>query len=1130
MKLFNYLSLILLVCYVTVTSAQVPNTVAYQAILADNSSEALIGTTVQVRFTIEKNNAVIYVEEHETITNDIGKIVLLIGNGTILEGKWEDIPWQEGGFEIDVAINYGQGFSNMGIMPLNSVFYAFHAKSALVADSIRNLDLNNLKDDQQLSLNGNILQIENGNTVDLSTLVGIQGPQGEMGPQGEQGEQGPQGIEGPQGPQGDPASDDQQLTISNDTIYLENGGNIVLPTGTIDTDQQTLSLSGDTLSIANGNSVVLPNWTDVSEGLIANFPCTVVEQLDAQHEPNNNGLGEFITTAWQEFFPIKTGELTRLEINNQGPLNWASSITLNIYNGQGTGGTLLSTSSFTGGNTESWKNFELPAPISVVKDHSYTFQLTGSSTMTIAIQSGYAGASSTPNDIRFRTYVKSCDTIFIVSTPTSEGSVNLSNIDTLIFSNGTMQISAATDDQLLSYSNNSLTIENGNSINLSDLINDADADPANEIQALNISNDTIYLTNGGFIKLPEDKIDDSDADPTNEIQSINISNDTIYLENGGSVKLPEDMVDDNDADPSNEIQTLSISNDTIYLENGGFAKLPEDMVDDADANPTNEIQVLSISNDTIYLESGGFAKLPEDMVDDADADPNNEIQVLSISNDTVYLENGGFVKLPVLTGTLLADNDNDTKIQVEENMDEDIIRFDLSGTEYFRMEGGRLGVYNTGNSVIIGNQAGLNDDFTNNYNVFLGYRAGRIATTANYNVAIGKETMEALTSGAYNIGLGQRSLYKATTGTDNIAIGSPALNQITTGSENVSVGSFTLENNVTGNNNVALGQYAGNTTLGSGNVFLGSEAGRNEIGSNKLYIDNSNTTDPLVYGEFDNNKLRINGTLSASSGFTDTDGDTKIGVETLADEDMIRFSQAGLEYQRFEPKKISLLAGLSGLGSNLELTFEEGSKINKIRSVIPNNTTASNFKLQLFANGNKGVELDGNGKLTINNNYSLPTTDGNDGDILVTNGNGELSWEDQQQLSLSNNTLSLEDGGSVDLSGYAQQLSLSTNTNGGKVLDLTGSNSVELGIIRVTRELNWPSIPANNSTPLTISVPGAQVGGVCYISPSESLPGPAVIQSCRVSSADNIIVRIRNTQGNTDVNPQNMDYYIVVIN
>jgi len=51
-------------------------------------------------------------------------------------------------------------------------------------------------------------------------------------------------------------------------------------------------------------------------------------------------------------------------------------------------------------------------------------------------------------------------------------------------------------------------------------VDDDDADSTNELQALNISNDTIFLNNGGYVKLPADRIIDADADTTNEIQNL----------------------------------------------------------------------------------------------------------------------------------------------------------------------------------------------------------------------------------------------------------------------------------------------------------------------------------------------------------------------------------------------------------------------------------------------------------------------------------------------------------------------------------------------------------------------------------------------------------------------------------
>jgi hypothetical protein len=47
-------------------------------------------------------------------------------------------------------------------------------------------------------------------------------------------------------------------------------------------------------------------------------------------------------------------------------------------------------------------------------------------------------------------------------------------------------------------------------------------------------------------------------------------------------------------------------------------------------------------------------------------------------------------------------------------------------------------------------------------------------------------------------------------------------------------------------------------------VLIGYEAGNAETGSNKLYIENSNSTTPLIYGEFDNDILRVNGTLQVN--------------------------------------------------------------------------------------------------------------------------------------------------------------------------------------------------------------------------------------------------------------------------
>lgn len=102
-----------------------------------------------------------------------------------------------------------------------------------------------------------------------------------------------------------------------------------------------------------------------------------------------------------------------------------------------------------------------------------------------------------------------------------------------------------------------------------------------------------------------DQVDDADADPSNEIQTLSQSGSTITLSNGGGTA----NVNDGDADPSNEIQTISTSGSTLNLSNGGGSV----SLNDADADPTNELQSLSLSGNTISLSgSGGQVTIPND--------------------------------------------------------------------------------------------------------------------------------------------------------------------------------------------------------------------------------------------------------------------------------------------------------------------------------------------------------------------------------------------------------------------------------------------------------------------------------------------------------------------------------------
>lgn len=82
-----------------------------------------------------------------------------------------------------------------------------------------------------------------------------------------------------------------------------------------------------------------------------------------------------------------------------------------------------------------------------------------------------------------------------------------------------------------------------------------------------------------------EEINDADSDPANELQSINLSGNNLTLSNGGgSVVLPSTpsytggnginingsvIENTGDLDPNNEIQTISLSGNNLTLSNGG---------------------------------------------------------------------------------------------------------------------------------------------------------------------------------------------------------------------------------------------------------------------------------------------------------------------------------------------------------------------------------------------------------------------------------------------------------------------------------------------------------------------------------------------------------------------------------
>ncbi len=173
------------------------------------------------------------------------------------------------------------------------------------------------------------------------------------------------------------------------------------------------------------------------------------------------------------------------------------------------------------------------------------------------------------------------------------------------------------------------------------------------------------------------------------------------------------------------------------------------------------------------------------------------------------------------------------------------------------------------NNVFLGTNTGTNNQ-SGYDNIFMGNEAGNSNNTGYHNIFLGYQAGYSSTAGNYNNLVGTRSGNSITTGSLNNFMGDESGRQTTTGSSNVFLGDWAGRDNTDGGQNVYLGADAGLTATGSGNIFIGSSAGRYETGSNKLFIANSSAdnTAALVYGEFDNQILRLNANVGiGNTGF-----------------------------------------------------------------------------------------------------------------------------------------------------------------------------------------------------------------------------------------------------------------------
>jgi hypothetical protein len=113
--------------------APLPQGIPYQAAARNAQGQALVNAAVNVRFSLHEgavDGAVSYSETHALTTNGIGLFNTVFGNGTPEQSAFDSINWAATTKFLQVEVDLGNGYVDMGTTQLLSVPYAFRSAQA----------------------------------------------------------------------------------------------------------------------------------------------------------------------------------------------------------------------------------------------------------------------------------------------------------------------------------------------------------------------------------------------------------------------------------------------------------------------------------------------------------------------------------------------------------------------------------------------------------------------------------------------------------------------------------------------------------------------------------------------------------------------------------------------------------------------------------------------------------------------------------------------------------------------------------------------------------------------------------------------------------------------------------------
>lgn len=903
-------------------------------------------------------------------------------------------------------------------------------------------------DSQNLSLNTNTLSISNGNSVSLAAYLDN--------------------------------TDAQAISLASNTLSISgNAGTVNLSAYLDNTDSQALSLGGNTLSLVDGGSVNLAAYLDNTD-VLASLGCTT------------NQIAKWNGTAWACSADIDT-QLSEAQVdsyaNNNGyltsevdgstsnelqTLSWNSGThILTISNGNTADlGSLLDNTDTQAisktGNTLSISGNASTVDLASYLDNtdSQTLSLAGS-TLTV---SGGNSIDLAPINTDAQDLSLSGTTLNI-----SGGTgVNIASINTDVLAglscttnqiakwNGTAWACSADvdtdiDAQTLSLASNSLSILGGNSVSLAGYLDNTDA------QTLSYNTGTHVLSIfGGNTADLSNLLDNTDA------QSISKTDNTLSISGNASTVDLSGYLDNTDVLASLSCSTgqiakwggsawacaADVDTDTVlseaqvdaYAGNNGY------LTNEVDGSTTNEIQDLSLSGDTLSLSSDGTTVDLSDYMDDTDS-----LAALSCidgkivkrtsgswacgdDNNTTYSAGTGIA----IDGSNVISSSLGTSVDSAEIVDGTIATADVA-------DGAITNVKLATSSLTVTAGTGL---------------------TGGGTVSLGGTVTLNLASD-FGSSIDSSEITDGTVATADLATGAVTSNTIADGTIatiDLAGGSVTAAKLA---NCSSDGQILKYTTASGWACAADTDTDTTYSAGTGIAIDGSNVISSSLGSSVDSSEI-TDGTIATADIANASITFAKLGQNSCGDGQVIKWSTASTAWicaADVDTDTVLSEAQVDAyVGNNGYLTTEvDGSTANEIQDLSLSGNT-----LALSSDGTT-VDL----SAYMDDTDTLAALSCSPGQVAQWSG---TAWvcatpavdTDTQDLSLVGDTLSLVNGGSVDLSAYMDDTVLSeaqvdayANNNGYLTSEVDGSTTNELQNIFqtvATPDANNPSADSTTDT------------------------------------------------------------------